>query len=66
MNQTAQQTDFFLRRKEVEKLSGLSRSSIYRLIKINKFPRPVSLGTGGVRWKESAIVAWQASLSVTD
>ena len=60
-----QPTDFLLRRKEVERQVALSRASIYRLIKVNKFPRPVELGTGSVRWKQSDIVAWQKSLSIT-
>jgi predicted DNA-binding transcriptional regulator AlpA len=46
MNQTAQQlADFLLSRKEVEKLAGISRASIYRLIKAGKFPEPVALGS---------------------
>ncbi|MBI5919157.1 MAG: AlpA family phage regulatory protein [Nitrosomonadales bacterium] len=50
MNQTAQHpADFLLRRSEVERIAGLSRASIYRLIKVGKFPAPVSLGTGSVR-----------------
>ena len=65
-NQTAQQlTDFLLRRKEVEKIAGISRASIYRLIKIGKFPAPVALGTGSVRWKQSDVIAWQSSLIKT-
>lgn len=66
MSQTSATPDFLFRRKEVEKFSGLSSSSVYRLISIGKFPRPVSLGTGGgVRWKQSDLVAWQASLETT-
>lgn len=66
MNQTAHQiTDFLLRRKEVEQIAGLSRASIYRLIRAKKFPAPLSLGTGSVRWKKSDIAAWQASLEKT-
>lgn len=66
MNQTAQQiADFLLRRKEVEKIAGISRASIYRLIKAGKFPRPVALGTGSVRWKQSDVIAWQSSLTKT-
>ncbi len=66
MNQAAHQvTDFLLRRKEVERITALSRASIYRLIKINKFPRPVALVTGSVRWKQSDIAAWQLSLTKT-
>lgn len=64
MNQAAQQlTDFLLRRKDVERIAGISRASIYRLIKTGKFPKPVSLGTGAVRWKQSEVVAWQSSLT---
>ena len=67
MNQTAQQlADFLLRRKEVERIAGISRASIYRLIKAGKFPAPVSLGTGAVRWKQSDIIAWQSSLTKTE
>jgi prophage regulatory protein len=57
--------DFLLPRKTVEKLSGLSRSTIYRLIQQNKFPRPLSIGTGAVRWKQSDVIAWQSSLTKT-
>ncbi len=60
-----QATDFLLRRKEVERITALSRASIYRLIKIDKFPRPLALGTGSVRWKQSDITAWQLSLIKT-
>lgn len=67
MNQSAQSqtADYLLPRKIVEKLSGLSRASIYRLIKAGKFPRPVSIGTGSVRWKQSDIIAWQQTLTTT-
>lgn len=58
-----QAVDYLLPRKTVEKLSGLSRASIYRLIKSGKFPRPLSIGTGSVRWRQSDIIAWQRSLS---
>lgn len=54
--------DYLLPRKTVEKLSGLSRATIYRLIKAGKFPRPLSIGTGSVRWRESDIISWQKSL----
>ena len=64
MNHTAQQqTDVLLRRKDVERIAGISRASIYRLIKAGKFPKSFSLGTGAVRWKQSEVVAWQSSLT---
>lgn len=62
---TAQQQaiDYLLPRKTVEKMSGLSRATIYRLIKSGKFPRPLSIGTGSVRWRQSEVIAWQKSLN---
>lgn len=60
-----QSVDWLIPRKTVEKLSGLSRATIYRLIKAGKFPRPLSIGTGAVRWRQSDVIAWQQSLSVT-
>lgn len=58
--------DYLLRRKTVEQMSGLSRATIYRLIKLGKFPRPLSIGTGSVRWRQSDVIAWQQSPSVTN
>jgi prophage regulatory protein len=59
-------TDFLLTRKQVEQQAGISRATIYRLIKAGKFPAPYRLNTGGgVRWKQSDVSAWQASLTQT-
>lgn len=55
--------DTLLNRKAVEHLSGLSRSSIYRLIHEGKFPQPLKVGASAVRWKQSDIDAWQANLN---
>lgn len=57
--------DYFIPRKTVEQMSGLSRATIYRLIKAGKFPRPLSIGTGSVRWRQSDVIAWQQSLAAT-
>ena len=65
LDQQYQTVDFLIPRKTVEKLSGLSRATIYRLIKSGKFPRPLSIGTGSVRWRQSDIIAWQLSLGLT-
>ena len=40
----------FFRIRDVEKFSGLSRASIYRLMHEGKFPRPVRLGERAVAW----------------
>lgn len=47
-----------LRRKEVEAMIGLSRSTIYKLISQEIFPKPVQLGTRAVGWRLSDIEAW--------
>ncbi|MGF6479571.1 helix-turn-helix transcriptional regulator [Paraburkholderia sp. JPY419] len=44
-----------LRRKQVEQVVGLSRSTIYQRIKDGMFPRPVSLGGRMVGWRATDI-----------
>ena len=56
--------DRLLRRREVEKITGISRSSIYRLMPDSEFPRPVKVGSAAVRWRESDITAWVESRPV--
>ncbi len=51
--ETNSMNERLLRRREVEKITGLSRSSIYRLMEISDFPRPVRIGPGAMRWKLS-------------
>jgi prophage regulatory protein len=41
-------------------ISGLSRSSLYKLIAKNQFPRPVKHGKASV-WLRSEVVAWVAA-----
>ena len=47
-----------LRRVEVERICGLSRSEIYRRLARNQFPVPVSIGGRAVRWHECEVVRW--------
>lgn len=51
-----------LRISDVERMVGLGRSSVYRNIESGKFPRPVALGTGSVRWRYVDVKAWADSL----
>ena len=51
-----------LRLRQVEEITGLSRSSIYRRMQAGEFPRPVKIGSTAVRWSEGEIVAWLESL----
>jgi prophage regulatory protein len=50
-----------LRRKQVEKRTGLSRSTIYLRIKEGTFPKPINLGERAVGWLENEIEAWLAA-----
>jgi len=47
-----------LRRKQVERRTGLSRSTIYLRIQEGTFPKPVNLGARAVGWLENEIEAW--------
>ena len=53
--------DKLLRRRQVEEITGMSRSSIYRLMQDGQFPRPVKVGCAAVRWRESNITGWLES-----
>lgn len=51
--------DQLLRISGVKAATGYGRSSIYRLISLNRFPRPLRLAGGGVvAWRASEIQAW--------
>ena len=52
------QTHQLLRRGAVEKLTGLSRATIYVRMAEGEFPRPIRIGAQAVAWKESDIEAW--------
>ncbi len=57
--------DMLLRRREVEEIVGLSRSSIYRMMESGDFPKSVKISRGAVRWRASDIKAWLESRPVT-
>ncbi len=48
----------FLRLPEVKAVTGLSKSSVYALIRANSFPAPVRLGPRTVAWVRSEIKEW--------
>jgi prophage regulatory protein len=48
------------RRREVEALTGLARSTIYDLMSKGLFPRPVKITGKAVAWQERSIAAWMA------
>lgn len=46
----------------VETQTGLSKSEIYRRIKLGTFPKPLKLGARAVAWPSSIIEEWVRSL----
>ena len=52
----------FMRRDEVERLTGLPRSTIYDKMAKNEFPKSVKIDGRSVCWLESEIADWQASI----
>ena len=54
-------SDRLMRRREVELITGMGRSSIYRLMQAGAFPQPVRVGPAAVRWRASDITGWLES-----
>ena len=48
----------FLQLKDVQKITGLSRSSIYTYIDKGLFPIQVKLGQRSVAWLDTEIESW--------
>lgn len=46
------------RMSDVKTKTGLSRSTIYELIKKDEFPKPISLGLRAVGWLDSELESW--------
>jgi prophage regulatory protein len=49
---------------EVEDVTSLDITTIYRKMKAGDFPKPVRVGRRRVAWRQSDITAWQAGLEV--
>lgn len=56
MNNTS---DPFLRISDVEAETGLKKSTIYKLIKQDEFPKPISLGLRASGWLMSEVNQWK-------
>ena len=50
-----------LRRTDVTELTGLSCSSIYRLMRKGLFPEPLRVGVRAVRWRSEEVYSWLES-----
>jgi prophage regulatory protein len=49
----------FLRRHDVQRVTGLATSTLYGLMQRGEFPRPVRITSGRVGWIESEVRDWQ-------
>jgi prophage regulatory protein len=47
-----------LRRPKVQERTGLSRSTIYDLMRKGLFPKPIALGPRSKGWVSSEITSW--------
>jgi prophage regulatory protein len=47
-----------IRLKEVMHCSGLARSTIYKYVAENTFPKPVPIGGRAVAWIQGEVEAW--------
>lgn len=52
------QTSPFLRITGVVRLTGLGRSTIYRLMAEDKFPSPVRLAKRAIAWRRADLERW--------
>ena len=50
--------DMLLTRREVERRTGLSRSTIYRKMREGTFPVPLKISERAVRWRDRDIRAY--------
>ncbi len=57
-NKNQPTTDPMLRMPEVCWLTGLSKATIYRMMKEGRFPKQYRLSDRAVGWKKSAISVW--------
>lgn len=57
--------DKILRRAAVEEMTGLSRSTLYRMMDRNNFPRLVRLGQRAVGWRPKVVEAWIVQCETT-
>ena len=51
----------FLRLPDVKAITGLSKTSLYTLIRDRNFPAPVRLGPRAVAWVRSEVKQWAAN-----
>lgn len=56
-------SDRLLPWRKVKDLTGISRTTAWRLQNAGEFPRPVVISPGRVAWRERDVIAWKETLS---
>ncbi|WP_411724395.1 helix-turn-helix transcriptional regulator [Loktanella salsilacus] len=54
-----------MRRVEVQAVTSLRKSMIYKLMADGQFPKSVKLTSRSVAWRSSEIIAWVAARKAT-
>ena len=62
---SAEPTELLLRLPAVMKVTGLGRSTIYRLVAKHQFPSPVHITGRAVAWRRVDLERWSASCPTT-
>lgn len=65
-NDESRERTRILRRKDVLQITGLSQSSLYRMMHMGKFPKPLQLTPGTVGWKSDSVMDWINSLKTSN
>jgi len=61
MSDAAEPMSSFLRVRDVLRITGLARSTLYRMMAEECFPAPCRLGARAVGWRRDDIVHWSQS-----
>ncbi len=51
--------------REVCELTGLGKSTIYELMQVDRFPRPIRIGFRAVRWRQADLRGFIEELSAS-
>jgi prophage regulatory protein len=51
----------FIKMPKVLELTQMGRTTLWRLVKNGKFPKPIHIGPNSVAWREGDYEAWAAN-----
>ena len=59
-------TDRMIRVRELLKLMGVSRATLYRMLACGLFPKPQKISIRCIGWRESIVHGWIAHRAATE